>query len=164
MTKQKISGMMNLSDADRDKLAEFLDYPSVTKIIGRGRHTIHRLVKEGTLDKIGYGRSARISLKSILDYLQAQREIAQVAATVPNVSLRKAAAWALQKKNELKTKRALELMGTAGATATAAPEARLETVVYDGVCMSRAEADELQDRAWRAQQPRRYAWSSARGV
>lgn len=155
---------ISLTDADRDKLAEWLDYPSVTHIIGRGRHTIHRLVKEGTLDKIGFGRSARISLKSILDYLQAQREIAQVAATVPNTTLRKAAAWALQKKQELKTKRALELIGTVVASATAAPDPRLETVVFDGVCMSRAEANELQERAWRAQQPKRYSWSSARGV
>lgn len=163
MTKQKTSGMMNLSDADRDKLAEFLDYPSVTKIIGRGRRTIHNLVKAGTLVKIGYGRSARISLASIIKYLQEQRDIAQVAATVPNTTLRKAAEWARQKKHELKIKRALELVAS-GATATAEPDPRLESVVFEGVCMSRAEADAIQEARWRGGQPRRYSWSSAKGV
>jgi hypothetical protein len=141
---------MKLSEADKNKLNEWLDYPSVQHIIGRGRHTIHRLVKEGTLDKIGYGRSARISLKSILDYLQVQREIAQVAATVPNTTLRKAADWARQKKHELKMKRALELVA-AGATAAGEHDPRLETCVFEGVCMSRADADEIRERQWRAQ-------------
>lgn len=155
---------MKLSEAEKNKLNEFLNYPAVQHIIGRGRHTIHRLVKEGTLDKIGYGRSARISLKSILDYLQGQREIAQVAATVPNTTLRKAADWARQKKHELKMKRALELVGTAGASATAERDPRPEAVVFEGVCMSRAEADAIQDQRFRASQPRRYSWASARGV
>lgn len=162
-TKTKISSMMNLSDADRANLAEYLDYPSVTKVIGRGRKTIHNLVKAGTLEKIGYGRSARISLASVIKYLQEQREIATVAATVPNTTLRKAAEWARQKKHELKTKRALEMVAAGGAV-TAEPDPRLGTCVFDGVCMSRAEANELQERAWRANRPRRYTWASGRGI
>lgn len=161
-TKTKVSEMMNLSDADRANLAEYLNYPAVTKIIGRGRRTIHNLVKEGTLEKIGYGRSARISLASIIKYLQAQRDIATVARTVPNTTLQRAAAWARQKQQELRTKRALEML--AAGTATAAPDPRLEAVVFEGICMSRAEADAMQDQRFRASQPKRYAWASVRGI
>jgi hypothetical protein len=120
-------------------------------------------VKAGTLVKIGYGRSARISLAAIIKYLQEQREIAQVAATIPNTTMRKAAEWARQKKHELKTKRALELVA-AGATAAATNDPLLETCVFDGVCMSRAEANELQERAWRASRPRRYSFANQRGI
>jgi len=44
------------------------------------------------------------------------------------------------------------------------PDRLLETCVFEGVCLSRAEADEIHERQWRAQRPRRYSWASGWGI
>ena len=80
---------------------------------------------------------------------------------MPNTTLRKAADWARQKRHEVRTKRALELIA-AGATATPEYDPRLEACVFEGICMSRPDA--IQDQRFRACRPRRYTFANQRGI
>jgi Helix-turn-helix domain len=170
--KAKIRAMMNLTDDDRKKLAEWLTLEAVRHIIGKGRTTVHNLVKDGTLKQIGHRSSARISLQSVLAYIEQQREVAraakEIARTVPNVSEQKAIAWARQNKAEKKLARAVEIVN-AGQPTPATPgnitgDPRLDPVVFDGVCMARFEMDAILDAQYRAQRNRRYVFTSMRGI
>lgn len=166
--KARIKNMMNLSDEDRRKLAEYLDYKAVSHIIGKGRHTIHRLVKDGTFEKIGKGRSARIALKSVLAYLEQEREVAEVARTLPYTSLAKAREFARRKRQEGKMRRAVEIVNHGGAAPASASnptgDPRFEPCVFEGIAMYAFERDEILDERYRAQMPRRYTFSNVRGV
>ena len=99
-----------MSQEELNKQAEWLTFTAVKHIIGKKRTTIHELVKDGTFEKIGRYTSARISLKSVLAYLEKQRGIAEVARTVPNATMQKSIAWARQKKAEQRLARAVELV------------------------------------------------------
>jgi hypothetical protein len=165
--KKKIREAMYLTDDDRKKLAEWLTFEAVSHIIGKSRWPIHRFVKDGTLEKIGFGRSARISLKSVLAYIEQQRGIAEVARTVPNTSMVKAQQFARKKREEDKLARALELVNAGQATGTPSNptnDPRLEACVFRGVCVSVAERDAVLDAEYQAQAIKRYTWGSVQGI
>jgi predicted DNA-binding transcriptional regulator AlpA len=145
-----------------ENLPQHLDFAAVRHIIGKSRHTIHRLVKDGTFDKIGRGRSARITLASVLRYLEQQRDIA-VVASMAGTTVSKAKMLSLRKRKEDQFKRALELVNAGGA-GKPMPDPTVEACVFEGVCMSVAERDAILDARFRASRPRRYTWANERGI
>src|SRR5689334_14783493 len=90
---------------------EHLTYKAVSRIIGKHTRTISRLLNEGRLEKIGKGRAARITLSSVLRYLEQEKQIAKDAATVSGMTghpIWKARQFLIKKQQEEKLKRALE--------------------------------------------------------
>jgi hypothetical protein len=131
----------------------YLTFDAVGQILGKSRWPIHRLVKAGRLDKVGRGRSARISLASVLRYIEEEKQAAKavtaVSATV-GVNLAKGRELLRRKREEDKLRRALENIaeesGTPKTATNPTGDPRFEPCVYDGICMTVAERDELIER------------------
>ena len=123
-----------------------LTFQDVGELLSKSRWPIHRLVKAGRLEKVGRGRAARISLVSVLRYIEEEKQAAKAVVAVSataGVNMAKARAMLQKKREEEKLRRALEKVGTENAAASLPVDPRLEACEYGGVVMSVAERDEL---------------------